>query len=186
MWAWPVDFFHTECDAHFHNVMTKWLEASTATRFNRILSGDQLRQYGAAVQRFRGCICLQHQGKTSWVNSVCYLYGCVPFPVRPLTNGDWGPVHSETIRSESLHLEIRVRVDQNNSQSYYLHSSCVTIFNIYNVAGYCPVSVSLNPVMITKLHSQLALVLWIAWGCNRYIKLHCNLQACSILLHSLR
>jgi hypothetical protein len=58
------------------------------TLHNKIFSGDQPRQYWTAVQRFRGPLCLHHQGMMRWLSYACYFYTqYMPFPVRPLANG---------------------------------------------------------------------------------------------------
>jgi hypothetical protein len=46
-----------------------WLEAFAATKCNKIFSGDQPRQNWTTVQRFRGPVCLHHQGMMRWLES---------------------------------------------------------------------------------------------------------------------
>jgi hypothetical protein len=97
-----------------------------------------------------------------WLLSFCVLLiyimhapSCIALDQRWLrTSRSW---------DHSLRVAASGDLDQSRPISFvhqpiiYLHSCCATIFNHYNFAEYCPVSVSLNPVLHTGGHPSLVL-----------------------------
>jgi hypothetical protein len=69
------------------NNIKVWLEAFAATKCDKIFSGDQPRQNGTIFERFRGPLCLHHQGEMRWLSSVCYIHSVCLFLYGPRPMG---------------------------------------------------------------------------------------------------